>query len=135
MLANSEHISRYCRAGDVRGEVVQSTAFELGAGHTYLSVNLLEYFHCGIDTAVDAIRFASGVTPVRGGRFLVLSVDDVKDAVLRGGGVSPVVLGRPTARDPSHCGLYGYSNDDLLVLNELLVLARAHGKLYPGKLP
>ena len=134
ILSDSEHIARYCRAGDVSGGVVQSTAFELREADSYLSVSLLEYFNCSIDTAINAVRFVSGAKPVRGGRFLVLTIGDAKDAVVRGGGTSPSVLGRPTPGDPSHCGLFGYTNDDLQVLNELLVLARSRGMLYPGRL-
>ncbi len=112
-------------------------AFQLRAGEEYLSVNWLESFRQpSRREAVDRVRArmtANGFSLRDNGRFVALRVGAVIQAGRAVGGRELSVEHLPTTDDDSHCGIRGYTEDDVVVATALAALV-SDDELYPGRL-
>jgi len=126
VIPDGHHVSRYCNPKSINQKTGKplASAFEL-KGHSYLSVNWLEYFKCDdLTEAVDRVRevLKSKLTIKRTGRIISLRVIDVKRVIFHDGSSDPrVELLHDDEDDPSHCGIFGYTDSDVLVAT---ILAR-----------
>lgn len=112
-----------------------AAAFELRPGEAHLSVNWLEYFRePDLGAAVDRVRElfrARQYRLGRNGRFARLNVGETKRAVASAGAAMAGVEHLPVDEDESHCGVFGYSDDDFAVAVELSALV-GRDEVYPA---
>ena len=102
-----------------------ANAFALRAGEDHLSVNWLEYFDPHADVAIHRVRaslHATGFQLRPNGRFALLTVGSIKTSVRRSLGLRLHVDHLPHEHDPSHSGVLGYSDADLMVAAEIRAL-------------
>ena len=124
-LPDQDHIVRYCKPTAMGADgLPKVSAFELRERDSSLSVNWLEYFGLDRDVSLQQIRQAIQINLRPNGRFAVLGVTAVKQAVNAGGGSSPEVYSSPSPGDPSHALIGGYTIDDFQVAVELKALVR-----------
>ncbi|MCY3999885.1 MAG: hypothetical protein OXF84_03630 [Bacteroidetes bacterium] len=110
-------------------------AFEL-KGHEFLSVNWLEHFECDdITDAIDQVRevLKSKLTIKQKGRIIKLRVAEVKGVIYHYGSFTPKIELLCDDEDPSHCGIYGYTDSDVLVATQLARLVM-QSDIFPGLL-
>lgn len=158
VIPDGDHVVRYCipRFVNQRTGLPDSDAFTLkrDRGEDSLSVNWLEYFDRNMElntrnereAAVNAVRGVMQYDLEDRGKFAFFSVEDVKRAVVAGGGTSPYIehdpqppqpaTDRRPARgpNPSHALVHGFPEDDHAVGVELraLVTANTDFNLFPG---
>lgn len=96
-----------------------AAAFELRPGEAHLSVNWLEYFGAQVPkTAIERVRDvfrAKGYRLGRNGRLTALNAGAVKTAVSETVDGPARIEHLPMDDDESHCGIFGYTTDDLAV--------------------
>ena len=132
-LPGTDHVSRYCRPSAVdESGLPTEQAFRLRPGEDHLSVNWLEYFHePSLDSAVDRVRGVfreKGYQIARNGRFAVMNVRVAKEAGVRGHRLLSIEH-LPAPDDPSHAGISGYEDGDLIVrlaLAQLVTIQDVH---------
>ena len=122
-LPDGDHVARYCKPStvDERGYPL-ANAFALRAGEDHLSVNWLEYFDPHPEVAIHQVREtlrAKGFELRPNGRFALLDVAAVKTTVKRSLGLRLHVNHLPHEHDPSHAGVLGYTDADLMVAAEI----------------
>lgn len=109
-------------------------AFEL-KGHDFLSVNWLEHFECDdIAEAIDRVRevLMRKLRIKRTGRIISLRVIDVKRVIYyHGSSVPKIELLCDDEDDPSHCGIFGYTDSNELVATKLARLVM-ESDIFPG---
>lgn len=140
-IDEKDHVARYCKPPCVRADGLPlACAFQLRLklNENYLSVNWLEYFNeLNLARAVDCVRQVfrnKGYRPASSGRFAVLQVDQIKSVI---SSLSPKpfrVKYLPTAKDPSHTGIFGYTASDKLIALKISELACAED-MHLTKLP
>ena len=115
-LPIKDHVSRYCKPKTVPNGQPTGASFMLREGEEFLSVNWME---CVGETdpklQIDKIREIIELKLAKSGLFAVLNVGDVIDQIQISGGKTLAILHEPTSGDPSHSGIYGYQDEDLLV--------------------
>ncbi len=122
-LPDQDHVARYCKPSAMGTDgLPKVAAFELRERDATLSVNWLEYFGPDQDSSIQDIRQVVRITLRPNGRFAVLGVAAVKEAVIAGGGRSPMLFSTPQEDDPSHASIGGYTSDDFQVAVELKAL-------------
>ncbi|MYD97517.1 MAG: hypothetical protein F4X98_09045 [Gammaproteobacteria bacterium] len=122
-LPEADHVARYCKPStiDERGQPM-ANAFAMRAREDHLSVNWLEHFDPQPDVAIHHVRNtlrASGFQLRPNGRFALLGVAAIKSTVKRSLGLRLHVNHLPLEHDPSHAGVLGYSDADLMVAAEI----------------
>jgi len=125
-------MARYCSPSRMGSDgLPTSDAFKNRLNESYLSVNWLEYFgRTDIESAIEDVRGAFAGKRYRlssNGRFAVLNVYEAKNAAAAA--VEPLRLQidirhSPTTDDPSHAGIFGYGEDELLDLRLAVELRR-----------
>ena len=137
-IPDEDHVSRYCnfKSIDQSTEKPLASAFEL-KGHRYLSVNWLEYFGSEeLADNVDCVRrvLENKLEIKESGRIVSLRVVEAKQVISDCGSSAPKIeLLNDDENDPSHCGVFGYKDSDLLVATRLSRLVR-ESDIFPGKL-
>lgn len=122
-LPDHDHVSRYCKPSAVgMDDLPKVSAFELRVQDSSLSVNWLEHFGPDRDLSIQEIRQVIQICLRPNGRFVVLGVAAVKEAIIAGGGNSPEVFLDRQPGDPSHALISGYTIDDFDVAVELKAL-------------
>ena len=123
-LAEHHHIARHCRARDIANGMPRENAFRLRPGEEYLSTNWLEYFHdsdrqsqiAGVRAKPSVIRQAIWQTKAfavsRTGVFAVLNVGAAVSACKMGRNLDVAIVALGEAHDPSHTGIFGYTEHD-----------------------
>ena len=119
-LPDEHHLSRYCRPSAVgQNGLPMAAAFELKAGEDHLSVNWIEYLgEPNLDAAIARVRtvfHTKGYRVRPNGKFAVVGVGAVKTAVSETVEGAARVEHLPLDDDESHCGVFGYTADDLAV--------------------
>jgi len=113
VIEDHHFIARYCKASVIRQGLPSSDAFYLRKNESYLSVNWLEYF--GELTKSQAIEYVRQAFLDKGyrirlsGRFVSLQISQVKNIISRHSHQPASIVHLPGKRDPSHCGVYGYT--------------------------
>ena len=120
-LAVGDHVSRYCGPSHVSEGKVLATAFRVRPGEDHLSTNWLEYFRKPsrsrrgqIAHVREAFR-AKAYKVKHNGRFVVLDTGKAAVAVRTQAEKRVEFLYWPQDDDRSHCGIFGYSEQDLAV--------------------
>lgn len=112
-IPDTDCVSRYCKPSAVEDGVILPSAFQFRDGEDYISVNWLEYLKApSLESAVNMVRETfrrKGFSIRRQGRFAVLNVGDVKDAVRVVIANTPQIEHLPEDDDASHSGISGYS--------------------------
>ena len=134
-LLGHHHVARHCRARDMVNGVPQENAFRLRPGEEYLSTNWLEYFH---DTArqsqISGVRQAlagKGFRVRRNAAFAVLNVGGAIAACKSDLNLDIHIIALGESHDPSHAGIFGYTEDDTDVA-ALLARQVSLGEVYPA---
>ena len=124
-LRPEHNVARYCRPRTIVQGIISREAFLLRIGEQFLSTNWLEHFHefdrmiqmSGVRATLAEKNFA--VSP--NGRFAVLNIGaairQIRDAPLRF-----MLLGQ--ASDPSHAGIFGYTEAEPDIAGALALLDR-----------
>lgn len=138
-IDEKDHVARYCKPPCVRADGLPlACAFQLRLQEGYLSVNWLEYYkELNLAVAIDCVRQAfinKGYKPARSGRFAVLQVNQMKSVVSSLSSKPFRVKYLPTAKDPSHTGIFGYTASDKLIALKISELACAED-MHLTKLP
>ena len=142
-IPDGHNVARYCKGLHVDSGWPLAGAFNIRPeDEGSLSVNWMEFFndYRVITTkverkrAIEKVRVMIQMDPTYTGRFAILNVGLLKQAILTAGGYSPSVVEDPQDKkpadgkrperppDPSHALIYGYQPDDLKVARELLAL-------------
>ena len=115
-LAEHHHIARHCRARDIANGMPRENAFRLRPGEAYLSTNWPEYFHDSDRLAqIVSVRQAladKGFRVSRTGVFAVLNVGAAVSACKMGRNLDVAIVALGEAHDPSHSGIFGYTEYD-----------------------
>ena len=135
-LSDSHHVARHCRPRDVGAtrEPID-TAFRLRPGEECRSTNWMEYFHdSDRQVQIVAVRRAltdKGFQVRRSASFAVLNVGAAVAVCSNRQNVEIqfVALGEP--HDPSHAGIYGYTEHNVAVAALLATLV-APNEIYPA---
>lgn len=139
IVPDKDHVSRLCGGSHIDDGVVQAGAFLLAAGHSYLSVNWLEYL--GLNDRASEIAEVQRVMATKRkvgatarlavavvGEMRSLVRDDSEDArELR---VHHEPEEAPHRSDPSHSGIHNLHHDDLTIA---VLLSRAFSETYPAR--
>lgn len=140
-IPDEDHVARYCKPKSVsRYGLPTALAFRLRPGETYLSLNWLEYFtEPSHESAIERVQESfhrKKYRLKRNGRFAVLNVGAAKEAVKRVVGRRGEVEQTGSDHDPSHVGLFGYTEDNISVALHLSKLVR-RDQVYPavGQIP
>jgi len=139
-IDEEHHVSRYCKSRFIDEGLPISDAFKLRDKEEYLSVNWLEYFNTpNIVQAIDCVRQVfrdKGYSIGREGRFVSLKVRKIKNVILKHSDRPARVMHLPTKKDPSHCGVFGYTghiSTDKLIALKIAKIAHA-SDVYLGKI-
>ena len=116
-LPSSHHVARYCRRRDVRSDgTVSPAAFALRPGEEYLSIIWWEYFYDSHrQTQIAGVRQALADKNFRVSRtasFAVLNVGAAVNACQTGLNLDVAITTLAQAHDPSHAGIFGYTEYD-----------------------
>jgi hypothetical protein len=121
----TDHISRYCKGTAVLPDGrVSATAFYLGVGHEYLSVNWLEFLELdGRQAEIAEVRkvLATKLNLRSSARIAVLNVGEVREYVRNESADALVIriLHRPDEPpekpDPSHSGIFDTDLDEPII--------------------
>ena len=131
-LPEEHHISRYCSPSSINKfhGLPTAAAFMLRKTDDFLSVNWLDYFNKGdINLSIDCVRqvfIEKGFQIKANGRFVSLNVGDVISVIyshLQSSDISIKHL--PVEDDPSHSGVFGYTQSDNLIALKISQLVRA----------
>ena len=122
---DGDHISRYCKPSAIYRDTLMpmAAAFELREDEEYLSVNWIEYFEeLNLVAAINKVQWTLqnkvlNISP--NGRFAVLGVKEIKDAISSVTRHALHIEHMPETDDGSHCGVFGYSASDLEVASEI----------------
>ena len=135
-LEPSHHVARYCRRRDIRNDgAVSPAAFEMRPGEPYLSTNWLEYFHdsdrqsqiAGVRQALADKNFRVSRT----GAFAVLNVGAAVSACKAGLNRQIEIIALGEAHDPSHTGIFGYTEYDPDIAARLATSVNSN-EIYPA---
>ena len=135
VLPDAHHVTRYCRGRDLRpdGRPLRD-AFLLRPGEPYLSTNWLEYFHdsdrqsqiAGVRQALADKNFRVSRT----GAFAVLNVGAAVSACKAGLNRQIEIIALGEAHDPSHTGIFGYTEYDPDIATRLATSVNIN-EIYP----
>ena len=125
-ISNDHHVSRVCGASKLREDGTPSgTAFELRNNEEYLSVNWLEFFpETSKNEQLQKIREDQnnkGRTLPSRGKLAVLNVGRTAQEVLEvtEQKINLLFIHEPEDLDPSHSGIYGLEEDDLILTDTI----------------
>ena len=125
-LPDADHVARYCKPSTIdESGLPMASAFAMRHGEDHLSVNWLEYFDSRTGVAIYRVREALAAKSFRlgqGGRFALQNVGTIKTAVKRHLGRSLHINHLPSKDDPSHAGVFGYTEVDFMVAAEMRAL-------------
>ena len=134
-LSGHHHFTRHCRRRDIADGIVARSAFLLRSGEEYLSTNWLEHFHdADRQVQIAGVRQAltdKGFRVRRTAAFAVLNVGAIITAYKNDldSDIQIVTLG--DAHDPSHTGIFGYTEYDTDVA-ALLARQVSPGEVHPA---
>lgn len=133
-IDDSQHISRYCKPLCVSASGLPlGCAFYLRSNEEYLSVNWLGYYdESDLHKSLDCVREAfqkKGFSTSKRGRYVILKVSKIKSLLSIFSSEECRVEHLPSENDPSHSGIFGYSESDKTIalrIAELATLADMH---------
>lgn len=133
-VPDSDHIARLCGGSHVREDgTIAPTAFKPHPGESYLSVNWLECLDPSDRT--KQLRVLRQVLAAKrkigaSARLALMRVGNIRETVRRGIGVDLSVEHEPEEADPSHSGIYGVVEDEMVVPD---LLASAVDEVYAAE--
>jgi hypothetical protein len=133
-IQETDNVCRYSKPSWI-DELGRATLylFTLRPEEQYLSCNWLEYFdEANEEERVQRVREAfisKGYTLKRSGAFFVANVGTLQ-SVCPGTEILHEPIETDEVQDPSHCGIFGLSSDDLIAAAEIAEIFNE--RFYPG---
>ncbi len=138
-IDENQHVSRYCKplCVDPSG-LPLGCAFELRSNEEYLSVNWLGFYNeSDLYKSLDCVRKVfqkKGFSTAKSGRYVVLQVSKIKSLLSILSSKECRVEHLPSQNDPSHAGIFGYSESDKTIALRISELA-THEDIHPTRSP